>query len=107
MRYRPNGGFRPFIRRSFPGIALERPDLVTRLVLVVTSGGIDMKSLGDQNWREGFALANSLLELREISQPVLLVWGDADLFSAVAVGRRLLELLPSARMHVVPVAITS
>jgi pimeloyl-ACP methyl ester carboxylesterase len=95
--------------------ALERPDLVTHLVLAVTSGGIDMKSLGAQDWRDGFASAYPSLpdwflslksdisvELREISQPVLLLWGDADPFSPVAVGRRLLELLPNARMHVVP-----
>jgi hypothetical protein len=92
---------------SLPRIALERPDLVARLVLAVTSGGIDMKSLGVRNWREGFARAYSSLELREISQPILLVWGNADLFSTVAVDRKLLELLPSARRHVVPVATTN
>lgn len=95
--------------------ALERPNLVTHLVLAVTSGGIDMKSLGAQDWRDGFARAYPLLpdwflsfksdisfELREISQPVLLLWGDADPLSPVTVGRRLLELLPNAQMHVVP-----
>ncbi|TFV90131.1 alpha/beta fold hydrolase [Oxalobacteraceae bacterium OM1] len=95
--------------------ALERPDLVTHLVLAVTSGGIDMKALGAQDWRDGFARAYPSLpdwflsfksnisgELRKLSQPTLLLWGDADPLSPVAVGRRLLELLPNARMHVVP-----
>lgn len=92
--------------------ALEKPDLVTHLVLAVTSGGLDIKSLGAQDWREGFADTNPLLpdwflsfhsdmslELRKISQPVLLLWGDADPLSPMAVGYRLLELLPSARLH--------
>jgi pimeloyl-ACP methyl ester carboxylesterase len=39
-------------------------------------------------------------ELESITQPVLLIWGDADPLSPVAVGRRLLELLPNARLHV-------
>jgi pimeloyl-ACP methyl ester carboxylesterase len=94
--------------------ALRRPDLVTHLVLAVTSGGMDMTSLGAQDWREGFASAYPSLpdwflsfnsdispELGKISQPVLLLWGDVDPLSPAAVGHRLLELLPNARMHVV------
>ncbi|MFM0648686.1 alpha/beta fold hydrolase [Paraburkholderia bryophila] len=94
--------------------ALEKPERVTHLVLTVTSGGIDMNGLGARDWRHGFVGANSSLpdwfvsfksdltpELRGISQPVLLLWGDADPFSPVAVGQRLFELLPDARLHVV------
>lgn len=32
-------------------VALERPDLVRRLVLVATSGGIDVTGLGAADWR--------------------------------------------------------
>lgn len=108
------------IAQSMGGIiavraALEKPELVTHLVLVATSGGIDTKSLGAQDWRVGFAESNPTLpdwfisftsdlssELTAIAQPVLLLWGDADPLSPVAVGRKLRELLPNARLHVVP-----
>ena len=94
--------------------ALAKPHLVTHLVLVATSGGIDTKGLGAADWRNGFAESYPSLpdwfmsfrsdltaELESITQPVLLIWGDADPLSPVAVGRRLLELLPNARLHVV------
>jgi len=38
--------------------ALEKPDLVRHLVLSVTSGGIDMASLGAQDWRPTFRARN-------------------------------------------------
>ena len=38
--------------------------------------------------------------IREIVVPVLLLWGDADPISPVAVGRRLAELFPSAELVV-------
>ncbi|WP_454829855.1 alpha/beta fold hydrolase [Paraburkholderia xenovorans] len=94
--------------------ALEKPDLVTHLVLSVTSGGINTEGLDVQDWREGFLESNRSIpdwfvsfesdltsELGRISQPVLLLWGDADPFSPVAVGRRILDLFPDARLHVV------
>lgn len=94
--------------------ALEKPDLVTHLVLSVTSGGINTEGLGMQDWRNGFLEANRSIpdwfvsfesdltsELGRISQPVLLLWGDADPFSPVAVGHRILNALPDARLHVV------
>jgi pimeloyl-ACP methyl ester carboxylesterase len=40
--------------------------------------------------------------LPEIEAPVLLLWGDADPISPVAVGRRLAELFPRAELVVVP-----
>ena len=36
-------------------VALERPDLVRRLVLVATSGGVDMKRFGAGDWRAEYA----------------------------------------------------
>jgi pimeloyl-ACP methyl ester carboxylesterase len=42
-------------------VALERPDFVTHLVLAVTSGGIDVMTLGGQDWRPSFQAANPLL----------------------------------------------
>jgi len=94
--------------------ALERPDLVTHLVLAVTSGGIDVAGLGGQDWRPSFHEANPLLprwfstcqedlspELAKLSMPTLLLWGDSDPFSPVRVGERLAALLPCAKLHIV------
>ena len=94
--------------------ALEKPDLVTHLVLAATSGGIDVASLGGMDWRASFHAANPSLprwfsayqddlspRLAAISMPTLLLWGDADPISPVAVGQRLASLLARARLHVV------
>ena len=93
--------------------ALEKPHLVRRLVLSVTSGGIDVASLGATDWRPTFVKNNPGLpswfvderhdltaRIREITIPVLLLWGDADPISPVAVGRRLAELFPNSRLVV-------
>lgn len=93
--------------------ALRRPELVTHLVLTVTSGGVDMSALQAEDWRPAFFAANPTLprwlgEYREdmsaaimsVRAPTLLLWGDADPISPVAVGRRLNELLPASRLHV-------
>lgn len=95
-------------------VALARPELVTHLVLAVTSGGIDVAGLGGQDWRPAFHQANPLLprwfstyqedlsaRLPSVAIPALLVWGDADPISPVGVGQRLASLLPRAQLHVV------
>ena len=95
-------------------VALEKPNLVRRLVLSVTSGGIDVASLGTADWRPSFVKNNPGLprwfvderqdltaRIQEITVPVLLLWGDADPISPVAVGRRLAELFPASRLVVV------
>jgi pimeloyl-ACP methyl ester carboxylesterase len=94
--------------------ALEKPDLVRHLVLSVTSGGIDVARLGAQDWRAVFRENNPGLpgwflderedlteRIRTIAIPVLLLWGDADPISPIAVGRRLAELFPSAELVVI------
>lgn len=93
--------------------ACKRPELVTHLVLTVTSGGIDVSDLGAQDWRPAFSKANPHLpkwftELKldlthivpTIKAPSLLLWGDADAISPVSVGKRLAALLPHACLHV-------
>jgi pimeloyl-ACP methyl ester carboxylesterase len=93
--------------------ALERPNLITHLVLTVTSGGINTAGLGAQDWRPEFLAAYPLLppwfadfrtdltsRLGSIQAPTLLLWGDADPISPVAVGERLAMLLPNAKLHV-------
>jgi pimeloyl-ACP methyl ester carboxylesterase len=94
--------------------ALEKPALVRHLVLSVTSGGLDLAALGGVDWRPAFRASNPALpgwfekertdltaRLHEIEAPVLLLWGDADPISPVAVGRRLAELLPDAELVVI------
>jgi pimeloyl-ACP methyl ester carboxylesterase len=93
--------------------ALRRPDLVTHLVLVATSGGINIADLQAASWRESFAIENPSLprwfvedatdltsQVSSISCPTLLLWGDTDPMSPVSVGRRLAGLLPNSRLRV-------
>ncbi|MEG1768594.1 MAG: alpha/beta fold hydrolase [Comamonas sp.] len=93
--------------------ASRRPQWITHLVLTVTSGGMDISDLGAQDWRPSFTEANpelprwfidSRLDLTPalpcIQAPTLLLWGDADPISPVAIGQRLATLLPQARLHV-------
>lgn len=95
-------------------LALEQPGKVRRLVLVVTSGGVDMAGLGAADWRVDYrktfpraaewitaARASPDLPVERIATPALLIWGDADPISPVAVGRHLEQRLPNARLHVV------
>lgn len=41
-------------------------------------------------------------QLRSIRAPTLLVWGDHDPFSDVATGRRIADLIPDSRFHLLP-----
>ncbi|CAG9275140.1 alpha/beta fold hydrolase [Paraburkholderia unamae] len=91
--------------------ALDKPQLVTHLVLTVTSGGIDTAALGAQNWRAGdtsafpswFVSYHADLsdDIARLTQPALLLWGDSDPLSPLAVGERLNALLGNATLHVV------
>lgn len=95
--------------------ALQRPELVTHLVLSVTSGGVDMSALQAEDWRPAFFAANPTLPrwfadhdedmtdaIKAVRVPTLLLWGDADPISPVTVGQRLQELLPVSHLHVFP-----
>ncbi len=95
-------------------IALEHPELVRRLVLCVTSGGVDMAAFGASDWRADYARSfpeaaswitdaspTPHLPVEQIAVPTLLIWGDKDPVSPVAVGRHLAERLPQARLEIV------
>lgn len=95
--------------------ALERPGAVRRLVLSVTSGGVDTGRFGAADWRADYAreypaAARWIRELRldladripSIRAPALLVWSDADPISPLRVGEYLARLLPRAELVVVP-----
>jgi pimeloyl-ACP methyl ester carboxylesterase len=95
-------------------IALQRPSLVRRLVLCVTSGGVDMAGLGASDWRGDYrksfpnaadwitaARAAPPLPVEKIGAPTLLIWGDTDPISPLTVGRHLEWRLPNARLEIV------
>ena len=94
--------------------ALARPEQVTHLVLAATSGGMDIAGLGAQDWRElvrkdfptlpdWFLNDHADLsgQLSALGMPVLLLWGDNDPISPVAVGEQLARHLPQAHLHVI------
>lgn len=96
-------------------IALAHPEMVRRLVLCVTSGGVDMTGLGAADWRPDYrrsfpnaaewitaARASPPVPVEKITAPTLLIWGDADAISPLAVGRHLEARLPQARLEIVP-----
>lgn len=96
-------------------IALAHPGMVRRLVLCVTSGGVDMTGLGAADWRPDYrrsfpnaaewitaARASPPVPVEKITAPTLLIWGDADAISPLAVGRHLEARLPQARLEIVP-----
>jgi pimeloyl-ACP methyl ester carboxylesterase len=97
------------------GLALRYPEKVRRLVLVATSGGIDVTRLGAADWRSEYRTEYPRAApwvwqeqpdyggaITKVTVPTLLVWGDADPISPVSVGERLAELLPRSFLHVLP-----
>lgn len=94
-------------------VAVTRPDLVSHLVLAVTSAGVDLESVGAIDWRPGARIArpdapewsyathpSMEAELAELATPALLLWASDDPISPLAVGRRLDELLPTSELVV-------
>jgi pimeloyl-ACP methyl ester carboxylesterase len=96
-------------------IALEQPGRLRKLVLMATSGGVDVSKLGAIEWRDTFRELQPSVpswflkerrdltsELHRVPHPTLLIYGDADLIAPVAVGQHLLAHLPNARLEVIP-----
>jgi pimeloyl-ACP methyl ester carboxylesterase len=95
-------------------LALERPERVARLVLVATSGGVDVARLGGAEWRHRaralrpeapswFVDDRTDLtdRLTEIRAPTLLLSGDSDPISPPSVARFLAERIPGARVVII------
>ena len=95
--------------------ALTAPTMIRRLVLTATSGGVPVADLGGSSWhseyRRAYPDAASWIstvtedlsaQLPFLAAPTLLLWGDHDPISPVAVGERLQTLLPHASLQVIP-----
>lgn len=106
------------IAQSMGGIfavqaALQKPELVKGLVLVATSGGIDLSSFDVADWRRDYQQTFSVPDwfvshqsklddlLYTIDCPVLLIWGDADPISPVAVGEYLNVKIRSSELQII------
>lgn len=107
------------IAQSMGGIfavaaALKKPHLVKGLVLIATSGGINLKRFNVQDWREAYRQAflkypdwfittnvNYEEFLSDINIETLLIWGDQDPVSPVEVGTYLNQIFKNSRLHIV------
>ena len=107
------------IAQSMGGIfavsaALQKPQLVKGLVLIATSGGINLERFNVQDWREGyrqaflkypdwFVTTNANYEefLSDINIETLLIWGDDDPVSPVQVGQYLNRKFEKSTLYVV------
>jgi pimeloyl-ACP methyl ester carboxylesterase len=96
------------------GLALAYPRRIRRLVLVATSGGIDVARFGAEDWRAGYRSefpgaatwvteqrVDHTRELPGIEIPACLIWGDEDSISPRAVGRALADALPHSSLHTI------
>ncbi len=93
--------------------ALQKPEQVQALVLVATSGGIDLSFFHVADWREDYQQSFTVPDwfvqhqsdltdsLERIQCPVLLIWGDVDPISPVAVGQALHRQIAHAELHIV------
>lgn len=93
--------------------ALQKPQHTKALVLVATSGGIDLSRFDVADWREDyqqtFAVPDWFVQhqshlddlLDQITCPVLLIWGDADPISPVAVGQYLHSKIVNSELYII------
>ena len=107
------------IAQSMGGIfaiaaTLQKTDLVKGLVLMATSGGINLDPFQVQDWRQAYqqeylqypdwfitAKVDYEAELADIQQQVLLLWGDQDLISPVTVGQHLQHIFKKSELYVI------
>jgi pimeloyl-ACP methyl ester carboxylesterase len=94
--------------------AAAAPTKVRRLVLTATSAGLPVEALGAVDWRPDYRrafpqavpwIADPMEDVSALASlivaPALLIWGDRDRISPVAVGEYLQAIFPDARLCVV------
>ena len=95
-------------------VALKRPEALRRLVLVATSGGVDLSRFDLEDWRRDYRAEypNALSFITDEHQadlsellstvhaPALLLWAAGDKISPPPVGAYLASRLPNARLVV-------
>lgn len=94
--------------------ALEQPEFVQALVLIATSGGLDLSQFVVQDWREEYqqhypdypawftsAKVDYADQLHQLKCPILLIWGDNDPISPIEVGQYLHDHLPCSVFKVI------
>jgi pimeloyl-ACP methyl ester carboxylesterase len=92
-------------------LAIERPELVSRLALVATSGGVDVARLGGADWRRDYRASLPMAptwfsddrtdltdRLAAICARTLLLFSDADPIGPLSVARFLADRIPDSRV---------
>jgi pimeloyl-ACP methyl ester carboxylesterase len=96
-------------------LALEHPTRVRRLVLVATTGGMDVRRLGAAEWRTSAWVAQRPQmprwfvddqtdlgdRLPALRVPTLVIIGDADPLAPLGVGEYLRDQIPGAALAIV------
>jgi pimeloyl-ACP methyl ester carboxylesterase len=96
-------------------LALAQPQSVRRLVLVATSGGVDLSRFELEDWRAEYRAAypNALAfvtdhvqqdlseDLAYVQAPTLLIWAKGDRISPPEIGRHLASKLPPGAARLV------
>lgn len=107
------------IAQSMGGIfaiaaTLQKTDLVKGLVLIATSGGINLDRFQVEDWRQFYQqeyveypdwFVTTKIDyeqyLPDIEVETLLIWGDQDLVSPIDVGRYLNQIFKNSKLHIV------
>jgi pimeloyl-ACP methyl ester carboxylesterase len=96
-------------------LALDHPARVRRLVLVATTGGIDVRRLGAAEWRTSDSVAQRPhmprwfvddqtdlgARLPAVPAPTLVLIGDADPLAPLGVGEYLRDQIPGAELQII------
>lgn len=97
------------------GLALKHPQKVKGLVLLATSGGLDLKTFHCADWRTDYRelfktmpdwfeqdqTEFSRIQLESLDIPILLIWGDHDPLSTVQLGQYLAGIFKNAKLHII------
>ena len=97
------------------GLVLKHPQKVKGLVLLATSGGLNLQSFHCADWRTDYRelfktmpdwfeqdqTEFSRVQLASLDVPILLIWGDHDPLSTVQLGQYLAGIFKNAKLHII------